>query len=209
MNIQNNPDPKRVFDTLQPIVLASGSPRRRDFLASLGLDFRVEPSRAEEPAPLPGESPDGYARRMAEMKGRETAQRFPDAVIIAADTVVALEGTLLGKPGDDADALRMLRLLAGRTHQVVTGCCLLLPGGRSTTFHACTDVRMRTASPEELRAYVATGEPADKAGAYAIQGIGSFLVEHVHGSYTNVVGLPLAKLVEVLKNWGVIVSKRG
>jgi septum formation protein len=144
---------------------------------------------------------------MAEMKGREVAERHPDYVVIAADTVVALEGILLGKPDNDEDAMRMLQLLSGRTHQVVTGCCLLLPGGESAVFHARTDVRMRTAAREELAAYVATGEPADKAGAYAIQGIGAFLVEHVHGSYTNVVGLPLARVLEVLLKWGILVPR--
>lgn len=208
MKTHPSPGSCPIYATRTPIVLASGSPRRRDFLASLGLEFRVAPSLAEEPKPTPGDSPESYAQRMAEMKGREVAERYPDCVIIAADTVVALEGILLGKPDNDEDAMRMLQLLSGRTHQVVTGCSLLLPGGESAVFHASTDVRMRAAAREELAAYVATGEPADKAGAYAIQGIGAFLVEHVHGSYTNVVGLPLARVLEVLLEWGVVMPQQ-
>ncbi|MEF2146242.1 MAG: Maf family protein [Desulfovibrionaceae bacterium] len=196
-----------IYSTRIPIVLASGSPRRRDFLQALGIEFRIEPSLAEEPAPQNKETPERYAMRMARIKGEEVAARFPDAAVIAADTVVALGEVILGKPADQADALRMLQMLRGQTHQVVTGCCLFLPEGTTQSFAASTDVRMRQTSDAELLAYAATGEPMDKAGAYAIQGIGAFLVEHVHGSYTNVVGLPLARLVVILLERGVILSR--
>jgi septum formation protein len=205
----NHPAESPIYDTHGVLVLASGSPRRRDFFDSLGLRYIVDVSTAEEPPAHPTERPEEYARRMAGMKAREVARRHPGATVLAADTVVALDDLILGKPTDEQDALRMLTLLAGHTHQVVTGCYLLREGKEERVFHAVTDVRMRQATQEELRAYVATGEPADKAGAYAIQGIGSFLVEHVHGSYTNVVGLPLARVLEVLLSWGVIVPRQG
>lgn len=195
------------FTETTDIVLASGSPRRRDMLESLGIRFRIEPSRAEEPAPEPGEEPEDYAIRMADMKAAEVAARFPGSVVLGADTVVAIDHHVLGKPLDHADALRMLSLLAGRTHLVVTGCALYAPGREPHRFAAHTDVTMLDPGPEALAAYAATGEPDDKAGAYAIQGQGAFLVRHVEGSYTNVVGLPLAKTLEVLLSWGVVVPK--
>ncbi len=197
------------FRETTDIVLASGSPRRREMLAGLGIRFRVEPSLAEEPAPLPGEEPEDYALRMAGMKAAEVAARFPQSVVLAADTVVAIDHHVLGKPVDAADALRMLSLLAGRTHLVVTGCALYVPGREPHHFAAHTDVTMLDPGPEALAAYAATGEPDDKAGAYAIQGQGAFLVRHVEGSYTNVVGLPLARVLEVLLSWGVVVPKDG
>lgn len=202
------PTKHSIYETICPLVLASGSPRRKDFFQQLGLAFESVPSRAAEPRPSPGESPGSYATRMAEQKGLEVLERCPGRAIVAADTVVALNGLILGKPADHDEAVSMLTRLCGHTHQVVTGCWLHSPDSEQQTFHVTTDVRMRAATPEELHAYVATGEPADKAGAYAIQGIGSFLVEHVHGSYTNVVGLPLARVLEVLVSWGVIVPKQ-
>lgn len=193
------------FRETMDIVLASGSPRRRDMLEGLGIRFRIEPSRAEEPAPEPGEEPEDYAIRMADMKAAEVAGRFPASVVLGADTVVAIDHHVLGKPLDHADALRMLSLLAGRTHLVVTGCALYMPDGSSKRFAAHTDVTMLDPGPEALAAYAATGEPDDKAGAYAIQGQGAFLVRHVEGSYTNVVGLPLARVVETLREFGAVV----
>jgi septum formation protein len=217
----NGPAAERpgIYTSLMPLVLASASPRRLELLGNLGCAFRVLPSRAQEPPAAPGQDPADYAETLAEAKTREVAERLaaegePGAAIIGADTVVALErtgehaGVILGKPTDRRDAVRMLELLSGRTHVVVTGCCLLLPGGGCVRFHGRTNVRMRRSTREELTAYAATGEPDDKAGAYAIQGIGSFLVEHVEGSYTNVVGLPLAEVVEVLVSWGVIVPRK-
>ncbi|MBU1249391.1 MAG: septum formation protein Maf [Proteobacteria bacterium] len=198
-----------IFTTRIPLVLASGSPRRKSFLDNLGLQFETLPSPVDEPEPEAGESPEAYAVRLACLKAMDIATKHPEAAVLGSDTVVALGEVILGKPKDDADALRMLTLLSGQTHVVVTGCCLMLPGGEIERFHGRTDVRMRRSGPTELEAYVATGEPADKAGAYAIQGIGAFLVEHVEGSYTNVVGLPLARTLEVLLSWGVIAPRKG
>jgi septum formation protein len=201
---QQKPGP---FTSLVPIVLASGSPRRRELLADLGLDFEVAPSRAEEPAPLPGEPPADYAARMAEMKTLEVATRFPDRFVLGADTIVVLGDRIMGKPIDDAHALAMLTALSGQTHQVITAFCLMMPGHDALTRAVTTDVDMRASTRAELRAYIATGEPMDKAGAYAIQGVGTFLVTAIRGSYTNVVGLPVARVLEVLIFWSVIVTR--
>lgn len=202
-----------LYRTLQPLILASGSPRRRELLAGLGLDFEVRPGTAE-PLPDPGEAPDVYALRAAVAKCREQALQAPPAVVLAADSVVvAPGGAILGKPADAEDALRMLRLLCGGgravPHQVCTGCCLMRALGNGgaealQTWVTCTEVVMAPQPETVLRAYVATGEPMDKAGAYAIQGMGGALVREIRGSYTNVVGLPLARVVEVLVSWGVI-----
>lgn len=192
------------FRSVLPLVLASGSPRRRELLASLGIDFLIDSGNGDEPRPEPGESPEAYAVRASTAKARQVANRHPKAVILAADTIVVLDGDILGKPVDDADALAMLTRLSGRTHQVVTGCCLLTPDSGEERFAVSSDVTMRRSSREELLAYAATGEPRDKAGAYAIQGLGGFLVRRVEGSYTNVVGLPLSRVLERLLVDGVL-----
>jgi septum formation protein len=216
--------PQGVFRTLSALVLASNSPRRRDLLGSLGLELEICPSNAPEPPPQPGEEPEAYARRMALLKTLDVAVLYPDCAVLGADTIVVLpadRGTpaqILGKPADEADALRMLTLLSGRAHQVITGCCLALPEktlpGQALhatqgplCFAEVTEVAMRQSSPEELLAYIATGEPADKAGAYAIQGLGAFLVERITGSYTNVVGLPVAECVRRLLDKGLIAAR--
>jgi septum formation protein len=195
------------FTSVAPIVLASASPRRRELVADLGLDFDIHPSRAEEPAPLPCESPADYAARMAKMKTLEVADRFPDRTVLGADTIVVLGDRIMGKPADAADALGMLTALSGRTHQVITAFCLAAPDRPALTRAVSTDVDMRASTEAELRAYIATGEPTDKAGAYAIQGVGTFLVTAIRGSYTNVVGLPVARVLEVLISWGVAVPR--
>ena len=192
------------FRALASVVLASGSPRRREFLESLGLAFEVYGNGAAEPDPLPGEPPADYARRAAEAKAASVAAPRPSCVVIAADTVVALHGEIMGKPQDRADAVRMLTRLAGHTHEVVSACCVALPGGARETFHAVTRVTMWNAPPAALAAYAATGEPDDKAGAYGIQGVGAFLVGSIDGSWSNVVGLPVAELVRLLLHHGVI-----
>jgi len=150
---------------------------------------------------------------MACMKTRDVAVLYPDCAVLGADTIVVLPATagapaqILGKPTDEADALRMLTLLSGRAHQVITGCCLALPGQEPEAFAEITEVVMRASRREELLAYIATGEPADKAGAYAIQGLGAFLVERINGSYTNVVGLPVAECARHLLDRGLIASR--
>jgi len=201
------------FRTLSPLVLGSNSPRRRELLGSLGLEFEICPSNAAEPPPLPGEKSEAYARRMARLKTLDVAVLYPEAAVLGADTIVVLPQAggpeaILGKPADAADALRMLKRLSGRPHQVVTGCCLCLPGAAEPICLAvATEVVMRRSSDAELRAYVATGEPGDKAGAYAIQGLGAFLVERVSGSYTNVVGLPVTECAALLLEHGVIAAR--
>lgn len=199
------------YETLSALVLGSSSPRRRELLGSLGLEFEVCPSNAPEPPPEPGEAPEAYARRMARMKTLDVAALYPEAAVLGADTIVVLPGRgnepacVLGKPADETAALVMLTRLSGRTHQVVTGCCLALPGRpEPLCFAVSTEVVMRASTPQELAAYVATGEPADKAGAYAIQGLGAFLVSRVSGSYTNVVGLPVTECADALLAHGLI-----
>jgi septum formation protein len=201
-----------VYRSLSALVLASGSPRRRELLEALGLEFEVCPNNAPEPPPAPGEAPEDYARRMARQKTLDVAALYPRACVLGADTIVVLPeaagALILGKPADEADALRMLTLLNGRTHQVITGCCLAGPEhAQPECFAVVTEVVMRASAREELTAYAATGEPADKAGAYAIQGLGAFIVDRVNGSYTNVVGLPVAQCAEALLHRGVIAAR--
>lgn len=196
--------PAGPFRALLPVVLASGSPRRREFLHSFGLSFEVYGNGAAEPEPLPVEPPTHYARRAAAAKAASVAASRPGCAVIAADTVVALHGEIMGKPRDRMDAVRMLSRLAGHTHEVVSACCVALPDGNNEIFHAVTRVTMWDAPTAALAAYAATGEPDDKAGAYGIQGVGAFLVESIDGSWSNVVGLPVAELVRLLLHHGVI-----
>ncbi len=209
MPLLTQPAGPGAFRTLAPLVLASASPRRRELLGSLGLGFSIDPGEAEEPRPEPGEAPADYALRAARAKALPVAAAHPEAVILAADTIVVLDQDILGKPRDAADACAMLARLSGRIHQVVTGCCLVRPQGGEKCFAVSSDVTMRRSHQAELAAYAATGEPLDKAGAYAIQGLGGFLVRRVEGSYTNVVGLPLSRVLEVLLEWAVAAPRPG
>lgn len=186
------------FKTNGTIILASGSPRRRELLEDLGLDFEVHPSQADEPYPASGEAPESYAMRMAEMKTTDVATSFTGKTVLGADTIVVLDERIMGKPIDEPHAFQMLSSLAGHTHQVITAYCIVLPNGERITQAVTTDVDMRQSTTAELKGYIATGEPMDKAGAYAIQGIGTFLVTAIRGSYTNVVGLPVAKVLDSL-----------
>jgi len=187
----------------EALILASASPRRRELLAGLGLRFQIVPSRVEEP-PI-GDHPDEGVRALAALKAREISTRFPETWVLAADTVVVLGGKVFGKPADEKDAEEMLRQLSGRTHEVLTAVSLAHRGrGFFQTQAVRTQVSFRDLKDGEIRAYVKTGEPMDKAGAYGIQGVGAFLVQRVHGSYTNVVGLPLAETVDLLMKHGVI-----
>jgi septum formation protein len=206
--------PSPVFTTRRGLVLASGSPRRKTMLEGLGLDFDIVPSLVEEPLPEMGEGPVAYALRAARTKGADVAERTPGRFTLAADTVVVAGELVLGKPNDPSEAKAMLSRLAGEWHEVVTACVLfapLGPGGveRAKTREVVESSRVKFAdvAPGAIDAYVACGEPADKAGAYAIQGLGGFLVERVEGSCSNVIGLPLAQVVEVLESWGVIVPR--
>ncbi|BDQ32810.1 Maf family protein [Pseudodesulfovibrio portus] len=195
------------FTASSPIILASGSPRRRELLSDLGLEFTVEPSSAEEPLPNPGEKPLEYVLRMAEMKTLDVARNHQGMTILGADTIVVLENRIMGKPSGKLDALDMLTALSGQTHQVVTGFCLVLPDGSRLSRAVSTDVDMRVSTEAELMGYIETGEPMDKAGAYAIQGIGTFLVTAIRGSYTNVVGLPLSRVLDALLSQGIAVTR--
>jgi len=188
------------------IILASASPRRRELLRQIGIDFTVDPADVDERV-LPGESPEAYAVRVALDKARIAAQRAGTGVVIAADTIVVLDNVILGKPSDDEDAERMLMMLSGRTHQVITGIAIMDPAaGKTLTRTSTTNVRFRELSPDEIRWYVRTGEPLDKAGAYGIQEKGSLFISRIEGCYFNVVGLPLSLLGEMLLEFGINLS---
>jgi septum formation protein len=184
-------------------ILASSSPRRRELLASIGLTFDVIPSHVPEVRDE-HESPEEYVARLSREKAQAVASRYPNDWIIAADTTVLLGEQLLEKPADDADARRMLATIAGRTHIVYTGVTLQnVSAGWCETRIAESEVRMLPLSSKDIAWYVETGEPLDKAGAYAVQGIGAMFIDSIHGSYTNVVGLPLATLFQMLRKAGI------
>ena len=185
------------------LILASQSHRRRELLAQMGLtDFIIRPARGEEVAD-PALSPDRLVEELSAQKAREVAARSaPGDLIIAADTVVAVEGRVLGKPRSREEAVEMLTALSGRTHTVYTG-VTLCRGEEVLTRHEATAVTFRTLTPAEIAAYVSTGEPMDKAGAYGIQSLGSLLVEGISGDYFNVVGLPVCRLGRMLARFGV------
>lgn len=193
------------FRARLPLVLASASPRRQALLAGQGLCFEVVPSTLKEPAPELGEAPADYAARMARIKGHDIAARHPDKVVVSADTIVVQGANILGKPKGAEDAMAMLTSLCGCWHEVMTGFCVLLQSdGVSLCRTVTTRVHMADNSRDMLQAYIDTGEPMDKAGAYGIQGIGAFLVDEVQGSYTNVVGLPLRSVLNFLLEIGAI-----
>ena len=185
------------------IILASQSPRRRELLEQMGIpDFTVRPARGEEKA-APGLTPAQLVEALSLQKGLEVASGAqPGDLVIAADTVVAVEGRVLGKPHSRQEAAEMLSALSGRTHTVYTGVTLCRDGAVLTE-HEATAVRFRPLTSAEIDAYVATGEPMDKAGAYGIQGYGALLVEGIEGDYSNVVGLPVCRLGRMLARFGV------
>ena len=186
------------------LILASKSPRRYELLNQLGLDFEVIPSRVMEDF-VQKESPQDHVIRLAEAKARDVAGGYPDRWVIAADTVVIINGSILGKPKNREDAMEMLRRLSGQEHWVLTGFSVShLEKGKSDKETIQTAVKVKTLTPAEMEWYVQTGEPFDKAGGYAIQGIGSFMIESIRGSYTNVVGLPLCELFQMLNRLGAI-----
>lgn len=203
------PRPPFPFQTLRPLVLGSASPRRQEFLRDMGLIFRCVRPTGIEPAPLPHENPADYAQRAADCKSLAVAQQHPEHVIIGADTVVALQHEIFGKPHDADHALHMLKALRACTHTVISALCVVLPAHQSTPpktvrLHRATHVTFHSWPDSLLAAYVATGEPMDKAGAYAIQGQGAFLVESIQGSWSTVVGLPLTELMQILVDEDVI-----
>ncbi len=174
------------------VVLASASPRRRELLQRAGVEFTVKASDADERIE-PDTPPHEAVMALARQKAQAVAKTCPDDTVIGADTVVVYDGAILGKPADAADAVRMLRMLSGQTHSVFTGVCLCR-AGKCETFYEQTQVTFYPLTEREIEAYVATGEPMDKAGAYGIQGRGCTLVRSICGDYFNVVGLPVAAL---------------
>jgi len=186
------------------LILASKSPRRRYLLEQAGIEFSVIPSSFDENS-VKLSSPDSYVRQLAESKAGDVAGQYPDSWVIGADTIVLIDGTILGKPGSRAEARTMLKILSGKTHQVLTGYCICCHRtGRLFSDAAKTDVQFKKLTQREIDWYIKSGEPFGKAGAYAIQGIGTFLVRRINGSYTNVVGLPVCEVVEFLINEKVI-----
>ena len=183
-----------------PFILASASPRRRELLAQAGFTFEVVPADVPE-LQKPSEDPIHFVTRLAREKAEAVADTHaltPDTLVLGADTIVLVDEEILGKPRDEADAARMLRQLSGKTHQVITGVCLAKGRERQRAAEV-TFVRFNTLSDLEIDAYVATGEPLDKAGAYAIQGRAGRWVPRIHGCYFNVVGLPLALVSSMIE----------
>ncbi|MDD6041180.1 MAG: Maf family protein [Clostridia bacterium] len=186
---------------MQPIILASQSPRRRELFGLYGIPFVVDPSQADE------EHVQGTGaqrvQKLAQLKCAEVAARHPGRMVLAADTLVCVDDEILGKPKDEQDASRMLHLLSGRAHEVHTGVCLRLPDGRQLCGVDTTRVFFLPLSEQSIRRYIATGEPMDKAGAYGIQGRAGIFVSHIEGSPSNVIGLPLGLLTRFLTQAGV------
>jgi len=190
------------------LILASASPRRAELLRAAGIEFDVIPADVNEDLD-PEDSPDGYVRRVAQLKAEAVIPLAPGRPILGADTIVLVDNAVLGKPVDAADARRMLRLLSGREHTVVTAVCLVNPAaesGRIQTRVVRTTVEFAPLSDGELDWYVASGEPMDKAGAYAIQGLAARFVTRISGSYSNVVGLPVAVVYNLCKGAGLLIS---
>lgn len=190
---------------MRKIILASASPRRRELLAQGGIPFTVIPSQAEEK--ITTEQPGQAVEELSYLKCSDIYEKsLGDVLVIGADTVVASEGKILGKPSSQKDAVKMLQSLQGREHEVYTGVTIMAREGnenRKKTFHEKTKVVFYPMSDEEIRSYVNTGEPMDKAGAYGIQGKSAVFIKEISGDYNNVVGLPLARLYQELKNMGI------
>ena len=195
------------FSTVGELILASSSPRRQQFLRELGLDFRVEVVEIDESC-HEGESPEKAVIRLAEEKAACVARKFPNACVLAADTVVVIDDEILGKPGSPAEAEAMLMRLSGRWHEVWSGFSIQKVEGLLHVQQAIrTQVLFRELSEELCRAYVLTGEPLDKAGSYGLQGRGGFLVEQIKGSYSNVIGLPVAQVIDIMLQYGIITPR--
>jgi septum formation protein len=186
------------------LILASASPRRQELLRNAGIRFTVQPADINE-TPLAGEAGRQCAERLAREKALAAFQSRPQDHVLGADTIVVVDGAIFGKPRDRADAGRMLGLLSGRMHEVITGVCLVSPAVSTLqTASETTLVTMSQLSEDEIRDYVATGEPMDKAGAYAIQGLASRWIPRIEGDYSNVVGLPVAVVYRMLRERGVV-----
>lgn len=193
------------------VILASGSPRRKEILSQIGVTFTVQPAKGEER--ITKQVPEEVVRELSGQKaGEVAASAGEDTLVIGADTIVALDGEILGKPKDKEDAVRMLTGLAGRTHEVYTGVTWCFCKGdikKTKTFTDCTEVEIYPMTEQEIRDYVETGEPLDKAGAYAVQGLFAAFVKRLSGDFYNVMGLPVAKLVQELKAEGISLQAGG
>jgi len=186
------------------LILASKSPRRKHLLEQAGLKFSVIPSDFDETSVAMSE-PASYVRALAEFKALDISKKHPDSWVIGADTIVLIDNQILGKPGSKDEAGEMLKRLSGKRHQVLTGYCICCREKKQLFSETVnTEVHFKKLRREEIDWYIETGEPLDKAGAYAIQGVGSFLVRNIDGSYTNVVGLPVCEVIDFLINQGVI-----
>lgn len=195
-----------IYHVRKPLILASASPRRREYFQDLGLTCQVHAPDIDE-TPWPNEEPQTFVRRMAVEKARAITALYPESWVVAADTVINFAGSVLGKPQDRAEAVSMLMRLSGQVHQVQTGVCLACAQEKVVAVQSVTTrVVFSPFSEKTARAYVATDEPLDKAGAYGIQGKGAFLVKEIMGSYSNVVGLPLCELLIMLEEHGVITT---
>lgn len=192
------------METVPRLILASQSPRRRYLLEQAGLTFAVIPSSFnEDSVQLP--NPADYVKALAEAKADEVARQYPDSWVIGADTIVTIDSAILGKPINPREARHMLERLSGQSHFVYTGYAIVCKNKRIGISDAIkTDVQFKDLTTEEIDWYIQTGEPFDKAGAYAIQGMGTFLVRRINGSYTNVVGLPVCEVIETLIKMGVV-----
>ncbi|WP_052507401.1 Maf family protein [Desulfonatronovibrio magnus] len=187
--------PPGPFRPAARLILASASPRRQFLLSTLGISFEVIPANYREPPPRENQQPQDYALELAAAKGNEVAEKNPAAIVIAADTIVVHDNIIMGKPTSKDHALKMLKSLQGSVHQVITAVNIsYAASSKQEAFYNITDVEMAEASTDLLKCYINTGEPADKAGAYGIQGLGGFLIKSLSGSYTNVVGLPLSEV---------------
>jgi len=186
------------------LILASKSPRRLELLEKIGLDFDVIPSTVEEDS-IAGESPDGHVLRLAEAKALDVAERYPERWVVAADTIVCVDDSVLGKPKTREEAIEMLTRLSGRDHHVFTGFSVNHVAKKVRDRQAVkTAVKVKPLTKPEMEWYAGTGEPFDKAGGYAIQGIGAFMIESIRGSYTNVVGLPMCELIQMMTCLGAL-----
>ncbi|MEK7354290.1 MAG: Maf family protein [Chloroflexota bacterium] len=188
---------------MRMIILASASPRRKALLEQIGLKFTVD-ARVQEDTKSAGQEPHQMAREISLKKVESVAGKYPDAIIIGADTFGVIDGRIIGKPHSESEARTMLASLSGKSHSVITGFTVLdTLTGKAVSRSVETTVYIRRITASEIEAYIKTGEPLDKAGSYAIQGLGAVLVEKIEGDYFNVMGLPLAALAEALKEFGV------
>jgi septum formation protein len=192
-----------LIDKNNPLILASASPRRKQLLEQVGLPFISIPSHIEENED--GNNSERHTLVLSEKKAKAVFQELKEQWILGADTIVVIDKEILGKPGNQAEALSMLQRLSGKSHEVITGFCILNPSGLVAHSEAiCTIVEFKDLHRDEIESYVATGEPFGKAGSYAIQGIGAFMIKGIQGSYTNVVGLPVSALISALEEIGAL-----